>query len=242
MIRTALLLPIILLSFSCQSSSTPEADCNGAKCDTPGDTANRECREMCGDDSSCFDDCREDKSLAFCEARRDDALASAQRAFTSTAIRWSCADVEGVNTVGGDDRGQEYCEYMAIVQPPPLEEGKEPPSSQAFGRRSQDLGFELTEDQMFQLEDEPDAIVGQCLFTSWHQDIRIELPVCEGSGCPSLEIPSSAKLPSWSSARALGYPLTTIKCANGDWDQFKRRRRRPHRALRDRYRPSHRRG
>ena len=80
-------------------------ECDGGKCDTP-----------VGNDESC-------------KLRMSEVLDSTNRGFTSNDIRWACADVEGVNTVGSGDRGQEYCEYFAIFQPPPAEEGGERPAT-----------------------------------------------------------------------------------------------------------------
>ena len=77
--------------------------CDGGKCDTPT-----------GNDEQC-------------KLRQAEVLDSTNRGFTRTDIRWACADVAGVNTVGRDDRGQEYCEYFAIFQPPAEEEGADAP-------------------------------------------------------------------------------------------------------------------
>ena len=197
---------LLAAPLACQSSTEPPP-CLGAKCDTPGDTADSECEKRCQGDSDCFDECRAEFAMEFCEARRDDALASAQRAFVKDAIRWSCSDVEGVNTVGGDDRGQEYCEYFAVIQSPPEKEGDAVGPSQAFGRSNQPLGFELTEDQIFALEDDADKVVGQCVFTSWHEDVNEPLPICDDGSC-ELSIPASATLPAWASDHGLGYELT----------------------------------
>ena len=89
-----------------------ESECVGAKCDDPSTRDPELQRQQCLD-------------------RQSEVLDSSNNAFTMDAIRWSCADVEGVNTVGRDSRGQEYCEYFALFQPPPavsaedLEEGEE---------------------------------------------------------------------------------------------------------------------
>ena len=194
-------------AFACQSGDGPADTCVGAKCDDPGSSADRECQEKCGGDSACFETCREEAALAHCEARRDDAINSSQRAFVKEAIRWACSDVEGVNTNGGDDRGQEYCEYFAVVQPPPAAEGGALPEPEVVGRNGS-FGLELTEDQIFALEDEPSAVVGQCLFTSWHQDVFQELPGCESGKCPELAIAEGSPLPSWATGTSLGYELT----------------------------------
>jgi len=191
--------------------------CEDGKCDDPGGAANVACRNECSGSSEadCFSKCRLEKAFGHCEARRSDALNSAQKAFTKDAIRWAAADVEGVNQVGGDDRGQEYTEYFAIVQPPPETEGGELGPAVDLGRNTQSGGatnpsIDLTEDQIFALEDEPDAIVGQCVFTSWHFDVPAPLPICGDSEvtCPNLTLADSAKLPSWTTSRDLGFPLT----------------------------------
>lgn len=200
--------------------------CENGKCDTPGSTADRVCAESCcmaagltgteldtclasapnrfsdSENQACFDECREGEAVAHCEARRADALESSQVAFVPDAIRWACADVDGVNTNNQDDRGQEYCEYYAVIQPPPTEEGGELPPPVDLGRKlnnssSTPLSLELTDDQLFALEDELDAVVGQCIFTSWHQDVPGPLPVCDGGTCPNLSLPANAVVPSW---------------------------------------------
>lgn len=160
------------------SSPSNSGACDGAKCDTPT-----------GNDESC-------------KLRESEVLDSTNRGFTRTDIRWACADVEGVNTVGGDDRGQEYCEYFAIFQPPAEEEGGELPQAVDLARNTGDR-FEpqtagsvclegdegdhcrvtLTEDQQFEMEDNADAVVGSCVFTSWHSDTPGPLPACADGGC-----------------------------------------------------------
>jgi hypothetical protein len=139
-----------------------------------------------------------------CLDRRSDVLESANQHFIDTAVRWACADVAGVNTVGGDDRGQEYCEYFAIVQPPPIdgEEDSERPAAITLGQNQEGGGtsplkLELNDDQVFWLEDHPEDVVGQCAFTSWHADINPPLPVCgEDQDCADADlygIPLNAK-------------------------------------------------
>ena len=205
-------LTLLISIAGCSSSGSSGKDCEGGKCDDPGSAADRACREACGSDSACVTECREGKALEHCEARREDALLSAQRAFTNDHIRWACADVEGVNTNGRDDRGQEYCEYYAIVQPPPAEEGGEVPSAVDVGRNTGSsttgLSIELTEDQIFALEDEPTAVVGQCVFTSWHSDIDEPLPICDGGDCPEFALAETAQMPSWTDKRELGFAMT----------------------------------
>jgi hypothetical protein len=165
-----LLASLLLLSLaSCSSAGPAGPSCDDGKCDKPDDLPPEE---------GCF-------------LRRAEAIETAQRAFVRDAVRWACADVEGVNTNNQDDRGQEYCEYFAIVQPPPEVEGGEPAEPRMVGRTkdNQNLSVSLTEDQIFALEDDPDAVVGQCVFTSWHSDAPGPVPNCDGQAqvaCPEL--------------------------------------------------------
>jgi len=190
-------------------------ECDGDKCDDPGSSAQRDCELACkGGNADCVTECREGKAMEHCEARRSDAVDSSQKAFVGDAIRWACSDVEGVNTDGQDDRGQEYCEYYAIVQPPPATEGGATPPAVDLGRNSsgKPLSLTLSEDQIFALEDNPNAIVGQCMFTSWHSDITGELPICESgasaSECPVITVPDNATLPPWMTSTSLGLKMT----------------------------------
>src|SRR5687767_5108716 len=91
-------------------TGSEEEECVGDKCDDPGAAADRECEEKCksSSDADCVTECRDAAALDHCEARRADALESAQKAYTPDNIRWACSDVEGVNTNMRDDRGQEY--------------------------------------------------------------------------------------------------------------------------------------
>jgi hypothetical protein len=217
-----------------------EEECVGDKCDDPGAAADRLCAEQCkgSSDADCVTECRDAAALDHCEARRADALDSAQKAYTPDNIRWACADVEGVNTNMRDDRGQEYCEYYAVVQPPPTKAGGSLPPAVDLGRNrttggASPLTLELGEDQIFALEDEPDAVVGQCVFTSWHQDIEERYPVCGDSDvtCPKLSLAASAKLPTWQTSREYSkFPLTdeymrmkvTINSNNAAADLFEK--------------------
>jgi len=137
-----------------------------------------------------------------CTKRKADALEGNVSMFASDAIRWACADVEGVNTNNQDDRGQEYCEYFAVLQLPPEVEGGDAPAPITPGRitsvETSDIGqqyvttdspgVELTDDQIFFMEDYPSEVVGQCVFTSWHMDIMPEVPACESAdGCPTVQ-------------------------------------------------------
>jgi hypothetical protein len=196
---------------ACSASDDGVVLCQDGKCDDPGSAADRACAEMCGSDQTCVTTCRDAAALDHCEARRSDALDGAQKAYTRDNIRWACADVQGVNTNGGDDRGQEYCEYYAIVQAPPKTDGGDLPQIASLGRPRADRSpttsaLKLNETQIFALEDNPDTTVGQCLFTSWHSDVNERLPVCGSSNttCPPLAVPADAKLPPWTDKRELG--------------------------------------
>jgi hypothetical protein len=168
------LLATILVIVSCAQHSAPNdnTSCQGGKCDNPNDIPH-------------------DPPDVSCSRRRADALSSGQHAYLPDTIRWACADVEGVNTVGHDDRGQEYCEYFALIQLP----GES--SASDYGHTlsktaATPLTINLTDTQSTALEDDPTAVVGQCIFTSWHQDVEEELPSCTGGHC----------------ADVLGYALT----------------------------------
>jgi hypothetical protein len=84
-----------------------------------------------------------------------------------------------------DDRGQEYCEYFAIIDGTkiaPQAAGADVWRKQVVLGRTTDVangapyGFDfatLGADQVSWLEDEeqPDAVVGSCVFTSWHREL-----------------------------------------------------------------------
>src|SRR5262245_49302743 len=111
--------------FACQTAQPSDdgyGGCEGGTCDDPGSAADRECAKKCekSKSASCVEECRREKAIEHCTDRKSDALSSAQKAFTQNAIRWACSDVKGVTVEGGqDDRGQEYCEYYAVVAAPP---------------------------------------------------------------------------------------------------------------------------
>jgi hypothetical protein len=216
MTRTTYLLAamfaLALPSMACSSMEEDDLSCEDGTCDTPGDAADRACRDQCGGKGgTCFDTCRMEKAVGHCKLRQKDAISSSQKAFTKDAIRWACSDVEGVTTQFKDDRGQEYCEYYAIVAPPPAEAGKDAPAPVALGRtaRSTTSRLDLSEDQEIALEDEPNAVVGECVFHSWHQDIEDPLPVCKSAAsCAELTAPATATLGSWMKGPGLGFKMT----------------------------------
>lgn len=146
------------------SDTTDASNCQGAKCDTPNDPADVSCAK-----------------------RQAEVLDSSNRGFTPDGIRWACADVEGVNANGRDDRGQEYCEYYAIVQLPggeavdlgrPTGNGVTDLAICVEGEDSDNCRAEITEDELFDMEDAPDEVVGACMFNSWHRDIQQPYPSC----------------------------------------------------------------
>jgi hypothetical protein len=192
-----------------------EVDCTAGKCDMPGSTADAECRAMFPSDTDAQNECRKEKAFGHCELRRSDALNGSQLAFTKDAIRWAAADVEGVNTNGADHRGLEYAEYFAVVLPPPETEGGDAPAVIGLGHNVGGSisapNIDLSAEQIFALEDEPDAIVGQCVFTTWHSDVNEPLPACEGSEltCPELLFSDSNELASWIAGDSTGMKLNS---------------------------------
>jgi hypothetical protein len=167
----------VLLAPACAdeggNGSGDEAGCEGAKCDTPT-----------GTDEECL-------------KREAEVLSSSNRGFTPTDVRWACADVNGVNTNSQDDRGQEYCEYWAIFQPPAgadgaspeavdlgrnLDSGTTPPAVCFPGDEGAQCRISLTDEQQSDLLTNSDAVVGACVFTSWHADVPGPVPAC-ADGC-----------------------------------------------------------
>lgn len=196
---------LLALSSGCAPELAPsDVDCSGDKCDEPGGTATAECLAMFPGDRTAQKDCREERALDHCALRRADSIEGSQLAFTDDAIRWAAADVEGVTNNEGDSRGLEYVEYFAMVSPPPETEGGESGTVVALGQNlnrnsTTPSNIELTEDQIFALEDEPSALAGQCVFTAWHSDVDEPLPACNGSeaGCPNMAWPEGSELASW---------------------------------------------
>jgi hypothetical protein len=156
---------------ACASEGSDAGDddqCAGEKCDIPD-----------GDDED------------LCTLRRADAFNDNQLAFTEKYLRWSCNDVDGVTE---SDRGQEYCEYFAIAQLPPANEGEDAPAPAVLGRNlgadytsgTTEPSIDLTFAQITALEDDPTAVVAQCVFTSWNSDIAGPLPSCTETSCPDV--------------------------------------------------------
>lgn len=125
-----------------------------------------------------------------CETRKRDLTNG--EAFGADSIRWSCADVAGINTFNKDDRGTEYCEYFAYVMPgavyPDFGDGVGIFGKITAKREKIALSFEevfgidlSTDDLGFDFEDNPDTIVGQCVFTAWNGDDALES--CNSTDC-----------------------------------------------------------
>jgi hypothetical protein len=161
--------------------------CEGDKCDTPNDTnacfarleqlSNMNNGALTPDElSMCTADAEK-----MCQDRGQQIIRGNQQSYTPTALRWSCADVAGVSNNNRDDRGQEYCEYFAIVKAP----GAAAPT--VLGREGKPPGINLTADQKGKLDDLGDAEVGKCVFTSWHEDVPGPIPACASAdNCPKV--------------------------------------------------------
>ena len=153
---------------------TPPAACDGAKCDTPTDSEDYNWEDAC-------------------TARRADVLEGNRETFTPDHIRWACADVEGVNARNSEDRGQEYCEYFAMIQLPDIDEDELTGPVIDLGRITEaedinvatPLELELDDDQIDWYDDHSDDVVGHCVFTSWHVDFP-EMACEETGDCPTV--------------------------------------------------------
>ncbi len=161
---------LLLTAAACGSNTaSTDPDCEDAfKCDIPlGPSENR------------------------CVERRLDAFNENQYAFLDDTLRWSCADVAGVT---GPDRGQEYCEYFAMVKLPTSKAGDGPTllgknlgSDYMAGTTEERL--ELDFEDLIALEADETATVGQCVFTSWNSDIDGPIGACideEAGTCPTV--------------------------------------------------------
>jgi hypothetical protein len=187
--RTWMRMALALAVAGCGGASDDDGDdgsnaCVGAKCDTP-------------------DEGIEDA----CKARQSEVLSSSNAGFTETAVRWACSDVEGVTAEGhtDDDRGQEYCEYFAVIEVPNADGGTDVLDfgrvldGRPDGNTTTELALcidadvadgndahcraTITEDQLDELTLEPTQVVGACVFTAWHGDIEGEAPACDASPC-----------------------------------------------------------
>jgi len=141
--------------------------CEGAKCDIPDEGSTEP--DPAGSDFP-------DWLFEVCSERKAEAFTNGREAFSREALRWSCADVPGTDP---GLRGQEYCEYFAIVQRPGADEadvlGLIEVVNPSTETEPQEIavtpsGIELTEDEVYALEQDPTAEAGRCVFSSWNAD------------------------------------------------------------------------
>lgn len=156
-----------------------EANCVGAKCDIAEGEGEGEGEGDDDDDdggSSAYDEFPDDLAKT-CSERKDEAFTEGRPAFSRDQLRWSCADVVGTHP---DERGQEYCEYFAMVQRPGaeqtdllglLQELEPSTEEEAQVVEVTPSKLELTEDDIAWLESDPTAEAGRCVFTSWNADV-----------------------------------------------------------------------
>ncbi len=162
------------------------SECVGAKCDNAYEDSG-EGGEDAGSDTEGEGEPVGDEFpadlLKTCEERKNEAFTKGRSAFSRDHLRWSCADVTGTMA---DDRGQEYCEYFAMVQRPGAEEpdllGLLTETAPSTEEDFQELevspsGIELSPEEIEALEADPTAEAGRCVFTSWNADID----ACEGA-------------------------------------------------------------
>jgi hypothetical protein len=150
--------------------------CQGAKCDeVESGTSGGAGSDDSGEGDSETGDLGEATVEEICDARRTDAMSEGRLALARNELRWSCADTPGTPA---EERGQEYCEYFALVQLPGAA------SSTVHGMllgADFDAGrtgyaVDLDDADIAALEAEPEAIVGQCVFTAWNADMT---PACD---------------------------------------------------------------
>lgn len=175
------------LSAACGDDGGEQTDdgpaCVGAKCDEL-DTATGTGGTDDGGESTTTGEMLPQTLEEVCAERRMDALTAGRDGLQQGALRWSCADVPGTPA---DERGQEYCEYFAMVQLP----GQDAPQAYgkslgtAFEHGHTPYGLDLDAADVALLESEPEAIVGQCVFTSWQSDMDTDC-VGECDGAPQI--------------------------------------------------------
>ncbi len=146
--------------------------------------------------------CGDDPVEKACIDRRTTALNPNQVAFNETSLRWSCADTPAIE---GVERGQEYCEYFALLALPnesvPRVLGRLDRIPRNSGDdddlcnlpdpefRTTNPSVELSNDQILALEQSPSGTVGQCIFSSWNEDIFQSVPGCAANDpreCPTI--------------------------------------------------------
>jgi hypothetical protein len=213
--RDALWLTAALaLTVGCGDRRDATADagsCPGGKCDDPGTGTDTDVETGMADgdpegrDSDPHDACEGSSSgggestgyvepwnpadvAPECEERKREAFNPNRGSFQRDFLRWSCADIDGRHPT---ERGQEYCEYFAIVQLPDAQ--GELGDAHVLGlNKGEDLedgqtpfGLTLDETDIAHLDADPYAVVGQCVFTSWNGDVDADhLPEREIQGVP----------------------------------------------------------
>lgn len=196
------MLALLALAAGCSNPPASTADtgsCAGGKCDeltgtdtdgltgsADGDPETRDSdpHEACGDSSSGGETEGEpyapwdpSEVAPACEERKREAFNPNRGSFQRDFLRWSCADVDGRHPT---ERGQEYCEYFAIVQLPDAKGQLGMPhvlglnKGDDFDAGQTPFGLDLDADEIANLEADPYAVVGQCVFTSWNGDVEAE--------------------------------------------------------------------
>ena len=160
---------------TCEGGEPPCEPCADGRCDLPDDP----------------DD-------VLCAERRAEAFDPQRPAFLDGFLRWSCLDAEGVTEA---DRGQEYCEAFAIVELPGAEgavsiHGRNLGPDSSYGTTPVEV--QVDEEARAALAADPQAVVGQCVFSSWNSDIDHAVAGCElgadAPGCPRIMgLPVTAK-------------------------------------------------
>lgn len=195
----ALLLAALGLALGCKGGGSGNDDdpaCTSAKCDALEESSSGSGTTDPDTESGTTGEPPSELDQA-CWERHDDAFNPNRLAFTTTALRWSCADVDSTPSV---ERGQEYCEYFGIVSlppspsypsPEPLVLGRNLGADPADGQTP--IPIELDSEQVAALENAADSVVGACVFTSWNADIDADCgDACETE--PVLGVPVDAEV------------------------------------------------
>ncbi len=190
----------LTLTVACKDDSEAQNDdsaCASAKCDALDDSGSTgaEAGESGGQSESTGGVVPSEIDEA-CWERREDAFNPNHLAFTTTALRWSCADVDSTLAAA---RGQEYCEYFGIVALPPSPSYPTPEPivvGRNLGPDAEDgqtpIPIDLDGEQIAALENAADSVIGACVFSSWNADIEAPCgDACEAG--PILGVPVDAE-------------------------------------------------